>query len=155
MRDVSSQSSFDLIVTKRCCEIKTTVSLIPSASRLCELRHTIWVIGRSQLREDVIRPHVRWTSFLRCSATIFETVELGLFDRLCQNCLGAILKRPALGLRRYAADEIKYEGYRLRLTTNLRQSVAKSINGMSHQDADAQNEARSHNSRKHERSPLV
>jgi len=35
-----------------------------------------------------------------------------------------------------------------------RQSVAKSIDGMSHQHADAQNEGRSHNSsRKHERSP--
>jgi len=36
----------------------------------------------------------------------------------------------------------------------LRQSVAKSIDGMSHQHADAQNEGRSHNSsRKHELSP--
>ena len=29
------------------------------------------------------------------------------------------------------------------------QSVAKGVNGMSHQDADAQNEERSYNSRKH------
>jgi hypothetical protein len=33
----------------------------------------------------------------------------------------------------------------------LRHSVAKGINGMSHQHTDAQNEGRSYNSRKHER----
>jgi tRNA nucleotidyltransferase/poly(A) polymerase len=35
----------------------------------------------------------------------------------------------------------------------LRQSVAKGIDGMSHQYADAQNEGRSYNSRQHKRSP--
>src|SRR5215472_15071709 len=53
MRDVSSQGSFDSVRGRS--EIKATLPLIPGAGRLCEVRHTISVIRRSQLREGVMR----------------------------------------------------------------------------------------------------
>src|SRR6516164_6369780 len=63
MQDVSSQSSFDLML-RGCSEIKATISLILSAGMLCEVRHTAWVIGHSRFRERVIPlwPHVRRTT---------------------------------------------------------------------------------------------
>ena len=34
--------------------MQATLSLVPSAGRLYELRHTVWLIGHSQPREGVI-----------------------------------------------------------------------------------------------------